>query len=68
VIVHDIEVHHVGTGSEDVIHLLAQSRKIGRQDGGSNQVVIGTHGAIISEFISRIKYPCNWPLWRGIVF
>ena len=49
VIVHDIEMHHIRPGREHSVDLFAQTRKVGSQNGGRNQIVrhwVGAPGAL----------------------
>ena len=41
VVVHHVEVHRVSAGLEHVLDLLAQPRKVGREDGGRDAVALG---------------------------
>ena len=42
-IVHDVEMHDVGAGGEDIVDLLTQTGKIGGQNRRRNQII--SHGA-----------------------
>ncbi|MNC57991.1 hypothetical protein D3C75_1076940 [compost metagenome] len=53
VIVHDIEVDDVGTRSQYLVDVLAQSGEIGGENGGGNSV--GLHGAPVGRItVARI--------------
>ena len=39
VVVHHVEVHHVGPGGQHLGHILAQAGKVGGEDRGGNQKV-----------------------------
>ena len=52
VVVHDIEVNPVGTGGDNIFHLVAQTGEIGGQDGGSD-AVMGSHGG---DYGVRIRF------------
>ena len=45
VIIHNIEMHHVGTSREHSVDLFAQTRKVSCQNGGRNEVVRHEVGA-----------------------
>jgi len=48
VVVHDVEMDPVGAGGDDALHLLAQPREVGREDGGRDAVG-GAHDAGLSR-------------------
>jgi len=39
VVIHDIKMHDIGTGLENIGHFLTQTGKIGGQDGGGKSKV-----------------------------
>ena len=49
VVVHHVEVDHVGAGGDDRSHLFAESREIGGKDRRGDQAV--GHGAIIVPIV-----------------
>src|SRR6218665_499309 len=55
-VVHHVEVDPVGTGGNDVAHLLAQAGEIGREDGGGNAVGF-SHTAIFAGRMPDYIWP-----------
>ena len=58
VIVHHIEVHHVGAGGQHVIDFLAKTGKIGGQDGWGNQVRVHD-GSLTTMDNGLVSGPCR---------
>jgi hypothetical protein len=46
VVVHDVEVDHIGAGGEDVLDFLAQAGEVGGEDGRGDQGIVGGHGGV----------------------
>ncbi len=65
VVVHDIEMHDVGAGGQDIVHFLAQTGEVGGENRRSNSE--GLHDAPFLSRITmaRIVYLMLWSAHRN---
>jgi hypothetical protein len=64
VIVHDIEVHDVGAGLQDLVDLLAEPGEIRRQDGRGNLEI--SHGVDLNNLVRRRALYLNRPKFSAV--